>query len=52
MNAKEECLPLRSIRERCTDAEWKARVDLAACYLELAMATGAKLQAVPVGYRY
>ena len=30
--SKDESLPLQSLKDRCTDAEWKARVDLAACY--------------------
>src|SRR5437762_7544325 len=27
-----EMLPLNSMKDRCTPAEWKARIDLAACY--------------------
>ena len=27
-----DVLPLRSIKDRCSPAEWKMRVDLAACY--------------------
>jgi ribulose-5-phosphate 4-epimerase/fuculose-1-phosphate aldolase len=27
-----ERLPLQSMKDRCTGAEWKARIDLAACY--------------------
>src|SRR5712692_779834 len=27
-----ERLPLQSMKDRCTPAEWKARIDLAACY--------------------
>jgi ribulose-5-phosphate 4-epimerase/fuculose-1-phosphate aldolase len=27
-----EMLPLKSMKDQCTPAEWKARVDLAACY--------------------
>src|SRR5207237_10550342 len=27
-----EMLPLKSMKDRCTPAEWKARIDLAACY--------------------
>jgi ribulose-5-phosphate 4-epimerase/fuculose-1-phosphate aldolase len=30
--SKNEYLPLKSMRDRCTAEEWKARVDLAACY--------------------
>jgi ribulose-5-phosphate 4-epimerase/fuculose-1-phosphate aldolase len=30
--AKSEYLPLKSMKDRCTAEEWKARVDLAACY--------------------
>ncbi len=30
--SKAEYLPLKSMRDRCTAEEWKARVDLAACY--------------------
>jgi ribulose-5-phosphate 4-epimerase/fuculose-1-phosphate aldolase len=29
---KRDHLPLKSMRDRCTPQEWKARVDLAACY--------------------
>ncbi len=30
--SKAEYLPLKSMKDRCTAEEWKARVDLAACY--------------------
>ena len=29
---KRDHLPLKSMRDQCTPEEWKARVDLAACY--------------------
>jgi ribulose-5-phosphate 4-epimerase/fuculose-1-phosphate aldolase len=29
---KSEYLPLKSMKDRCTAEEWKARIDLAACY--------------------